>query len=127
VPYSVPYAGCPAGRVLSLVHRLFEGKEKACPACAGRAFVLFVGAAALSWVMHSGQRASLFQSWQGSCRPSGRHLPRCSSPPRGPQPLPMSGSGQSADGRSDTGVRPESWSKRQRPYLAPVRPVPQGR
>lgn len=63
-------------------------------------------------VMHSGQWASLFQSWQGNCRPCGRHPPRCSSPPRGPQPLPMSDSGQSADGRSDTGVRPESWSKR---------------
>lgn len=31
VPYSVPCAGCPAGRS--------EGKEKACPACSGRAFV----------------------------------------------------------------------------------------
>ena len=89
-----------------------RAKKKPVRCVAGRAFVLFVGAAALSWVMHSGQWASLFQSWQGSCRPCGRHPPRCSSPPRGPQPLPMSGSGQSADGRSDTGVRPESWSKR---------------
>ena len=127
VPYRVPCAGCPAERVFSPVHRLFGAKKKPVRCVAGRAFVLSVGAEALSWVMHSGRWASLFQSWQGSCRPCGRHPPRCSSPPRGPQPLPMSGSGQSADGRSDTGVRPESWRKRQRPNLAPVQPVPQGR
>lgn len=100
------------GECFRLFIACLGAKKKPVRCVAGRAFVLFVGAAALSWVMHSGQWASLFQSWQGSCRPCGRHPPRCSSPPRGPQPLPMSGSGQSADGRSDTGVRPESWSKR---------------
>ena len=74
-----------------------RAKKKPVRCVAGRAFVLSVGAAALSWVMHSGRLVSLFQSWQGNCRPCGRHPPRCSSPPRGPQPLPMSGSGQSAD------------------------------
>ena len=38
VPYRVPCAGCPAGRVFSPVHRLFGGKEKACPVCSRAGF-----------------------------------------------------------------------------------------
>ena len=33
MPCRVSCVGCPAGRVLSPVHRLFGGKEKACPVC----------------------------------------------------------------------------------------------
>lgn len=112
LPQKLPLVCLTVCLVLDARRGGLRAKKKPVRCVAGRAFALFVGAAALSWVMHSGRWASLFQSWQGSCRPCGRHPPRCSSPPRGPQPLPMSGSGQSADGRSDTGVRPESWSKR---------------
>ena len=48
VPYRVPCAGCPEGRVLLPVHRLFGAKKKPVRCVAGRAFVLSVGAAALS-------------------------------------------------------------------------------